>query len=102
MTIFRSFLVKTGNVSETKNCTENKKTHKSCSVLVNNQLDAQFFFLTYLFQFYTCLQSTPVFIISSIQTCTLDGYLRTTRVTYTRCIDTVNSPDDEHKGARNM
>jgi len=38
---------------------------------------------------------------SSIQTCTLDGHLR--RVTYTRChINTIDSPDDEHRGARNM
>ena len=36
----------------------------------------------------------------SIQTCTLDGHLRT--VTYTRChINTIDSPDDEHS-ARNM
>ena len=38
---------------------------------------------------------------SSIQTCTLDGHLH--RVTYTRCrINTIDAPDDEHKGARNM
>jgi len=37
----------------------------------------------------------------SIQTCTLDGHLH--RVTYTRCrINTIDSPDDEHRGARNM
>jgi hypothetical protein len=29
-----------------------------------------------------------------------DGHLH--RVTYARCIDTVDSPDDEHMGARNM
>jgi len=28
----------------------------SCSVLVNNQLDAQFFFRIYLFQFSTCFE----------------------------------------------
>ena len=40
-------------------------------------------------------------ICHSIQTCTLDGHLH--RVTYTRCrIDTINSPDDERKGAGNM
>jgi hypothetical protein len=39
--------------------------------------------------------------ISSIQTCTLDGHLHT--VTYTKCrINTINSPDDEHRDARNM
>jgi len=37
---------------------------------------------------------------SSIQTCTPDGHLN--RVTYTRYrINTINSPDDEHRGARN-
>jgi hypothetical protein len=37
----------------------------------------------------------------SIQTCIPDGHLH--RVTYTRCrIDTIDSPDDEHVGARNM
>jgi len=36
-----------------------------------------------------------------IQTCTLDGHIH--RVTYARCrINTIDSPDDEHKGARNM
>jgi len=38
---------------------------------------------------------------SSTQTCTLNGHLH--RVTYTRChIDTIDSTDDEHRGARNM
>jgi len=37
----------------------------------------------------------------SIQTGTFDGHLH--RVTYTRCrINTIDSPDDEHMGARNM
>jgi len=37
----------------------------------------------------------------NIQTCTLDGHLHT--VTYTRYrINTIDSPDDEHMGARNM
>jgi len=32
--------------------------------------------------------------------CTLDGHLH--RATYTRCrINTIDSPDDEHRGARN-
>ena len=38
---------------------------------------------------------------SSIQTCIPGGHLH--RVTYTRCrIDTIDSPDDELMGARNM
>jgi hypothetical protein len=38
---------------------------------------------------------------SSIQTCIPDGHQN--RVTYTMChIDTINSPDDGHMGARNM
>jgi len=38
---------------------------------------------------------------NSIQTCTLDGHLH--RVTYTRRhINTIDSPDDEDCGARNM
>jgi hypothetical protein len=37
----------------------------------------------------------------TIQTCTLDDHLH--RVTYTRCrIDTIDSPDNEHRDARNM
>jgi hypothetical protein len=44
--------------------------------------------------------------VSSVQvgkfspTCTPDGHLH--RVTRTRCIDTIDSPDDEHEVARNM
>jgi hypothetical protein len=39
----------------------------------------------------------------SIQTCTLDGHLLVHRVTYTRYrINTIDSPDDEHRGARNI
>jgi len=34
-------------------------------------------------------------------TCTLDSHLH--RVKYIRCrIDTIDSPDDEHRGARNV
>ena len=37
----------------------------------------------------------------SFPTCTQNGHRH--RVTYTRCcIDTIDSPDDEHKVARNM
>jgi len=33
--------------------------------------------------------------------CALDGHLHI--VTYTRCrVNTIGSPDDEHRGARNM
>jgi hypothetical protein len=139
------------------------------TILVNNQLDAQFFFLIHLFQFSTCFehplcsssgesivliqylvyvtvcrwlssvqvwmeqthqykniktklyknnaaiwynktcrmkQLTPSYISikvngSSIQTCTLDGHLHT--MTYTRYhINTIDSPNDKHSGARNM
>ena len=38
--------------------------------------------------------------LGSTQTCLPDGHLH--RVTYTRCIDAINSPDDEHMSARNM
>jgi len=35
-----------------------------------------------------------------VQTCTPNVHLY--RVTYTKCIDTINSPDDGHMAARNM
>ena len=38
--------------------------------------------------------------LGGTQTCIPDGQLHT--VTYTRCIDTINSPDDEQMSARNM
>jgi len=38
--------------------------------------------------------------LGETQTCKPDGHLH--RVTYTRCIDTINSPDDEHMSPRNM
>jgi len=97
------------------------------STLVNNKRDVHFFFV-YIYSNSLHVSSIPVFIIrrincinttsgicqlcrwpssvqvwmelSSIQTCTLDGHLHT--VTYTRCrINTIDSPDDEHRGARN-
>ena len=92
-------------------------------ILVNNQLDAQFFFV-YVYFSSLYVSSTHVLIIrrincieydiwymslyvgdrlvcrfgwSSIQTCTLDGHLH--RATCTRCrIDTIDFPDDEHMG----
>ena len=92
--------------------------------LVNNQLDAQLFFLICLFHFSTCFEQTCahhqesqlykydiwcmslcigdrlVCRLGWIQTCILDGHLY--RVTYTRCrIDKIDSPDDEHMAARN-
>ena len=44
--------------------------------------------------------STWLLESSSIQTCTLDGHLHI--VTYKRCINTIDFPEDEHRGARNM
>ena len=96
------------------------------SVLVNNQLDTQFFFRIYLFKLSKCFEHNcahhqenqlyqyEIWYMSlyvsdrlvrrfgcSIQTCTLDGQLH--RVTYTRCrINTIDSPDDEHSCARNI
>jgi hypothetical protein len=65
-------------------------------ILINNQLDANSFY-TYLFRFSTCLEQP----CAHHQTCISDGHLH--RVTYTSCcIDTIDSPDDEHKVARNM
>ena len=59
-------------------------------ILVNDQLDAQFFFFGYVYYNSLHVSSTHVLIIRRI------------RVTYTKCcIDTINSPDDEHVSARN-
>jgi len=45
--------------------------------------------------------SECVFVALGIQTCTLDDHLH--RITYTRRhINTTDSPDDEHSGARKM
>jgi hypothetical protein len=101
--------------------------HVPCTqyILVNDQLDAQFFSM-YLFQFSTCFEQLRAhhqekqlyqYLISymslfvgdrlvcrserNLPTCTRNGHLH--RVTYTRCcIDTIDSPDDEHRVARNM
>jgi len=64
-------------------------------------------FLINLFQFSTCFkqpcahhQESQLYQYS-IQICIPDGYPHT--VVYTRCrIDTIDSPDDERKAARNM
>jgi hypothetical protein len=72
-------------------------------ILVNDQLEAQFFFLVCLFQLSTFFEQPRAhhqenqFINTKSVICHLH------RVTYTRlCIDTINSPDDEHEVARNM
>jgi hypothetical protein len=108
-----------------------RRKQSTARTIVSNQLDAQFFFriYTYLFQFSTCfehlcahhqenqLYQYDIWYMSyyvgdrqmcgfgwngtgSIQTRTFDGHLH--RVTYTRCIDTIDSPDDERRVARNM
>ena len=100
-------------------------------ILVNNQLDAQFFFRIYIYIFIPnlymfraplCSSSGESVVLirrlvyvtlyvgdrlmcrcgwSSIQTCIPDGHLQ--RVTYTRCrINTIDSPDHEHGGVRNI
>ena len=93
--------------------------------MVNDQLDAQFFSM-YLFQFSKCFEQPRAHhqenqlyqyklwymsvcvgdrfvyrLESSFPTCTRNGHRQ--RVTYNRCcIDTLDSPDDEHEIARNM
>jgi len=90
--------------------------------MVNDQLDAQFFSM-YLFQFSTCFEQPRAyhqenqlyqyshwymslcvgdrFVCSSFPTCTRNGHRH--RVTHTRgCINTIDSPGDEHDVARNM
>jgi hypothetical protein len=84
--------------------TEGKKVvklitnNKQCTLIfVNNQLDAQFFFM-YVYFYSLHVSGSHARLI---QTCTPNGHLY--RVTYTRCrIDTINSPDDGHMAARNM
>ena len=90
--------------------------------LVNDQLDAQFFSI-YLFQFATCFEQSRVhhqenqlyqynlwymslcvgdrFVYRSERNYTRNGHRH--KVTYIRgLIDTIDSPDDEHRVARNM
>ena len=97
--------------------------NKNALILLNDQLDAQFFFV-YVYFSSLRISSIQVLIIRSfncintisgvfhsdrlvcrfgrsVETCIPDGYLH--RVTYTRYrIDTIQSPDDEHLNARNM
>ena len=85
--------------------------------LVSNQLDAQFIFLIRSFQFSTCFEQLRAhhqenqlyqysirymsLYVGDRLVRIMYGHLR--RVTYTRCcIDTIDSPDDEHGVARNM
>jgi len=92
------------------------------SSLVNNQLNAQYFFV-YIYSNFLHVSNTPLLIIRRIScsittsvgdrlvcrfgwngtdgTCTIDGHLH--RVTYTRSrINTIDSPDDEQRGGGNM
>jgi len=51
--------------------------------------------------FLALLGAPYIYDISSLrvkETCTQNGH----RVTYTRCIDTIDPSDDEHEVARNM
>jgi hypothetical protein len=71
-------------------------------ILVNNQLDAQFFFLIFVYSSSLHVSSNHVLIIMRVgDRAVPHSHLH--RVTYTRGhIDTINSPDDEYMVARNM
>jgi hypothetical protein len=90
-----------------------------CLFVMNNHLDAQFLLYVFIyFDFSTCFeqlcahhQESQLYQFnvwymsgrncSSFPTCIPDGHLH--RVPYTRCCtDTIDSPDDEHRVARNM
>ena len=65
-------------------------------ILINNQLDANSFYI-HLFRSSTCFEQS----CAHRQTCIPDGQLH--RVTCTRCCnDTIDYPDDEHKIVRNV
>jgi hypothetical protein len=88
--------------------------------MVNDQLDAQFFFLVCLFQFFKCFEQPRahhqenqfyqhnIWYISFCggdrlvcKSGRADDHLH--RMTYTRCcIDKIDYPDDEREVARNM
>jgi len=71
-------------------------------IFVNNQLDAQFFFL-YVYFYSLHVSDSHVPVIRRINCInTTSGICHLYRVTYSRCIDTINSPDDGHLAARNM
>jgi hypothetical protein len=102
------------------------KNLSTLKILVNVQLDAQFFFLYVYFNYlhvsskhrahhqenqlyqqniwYASLCVGDRLVCRSgttFPTCTLDGHLH--RVTHTGCcIDTIDSPNDEHEIARNL
>jgi hypothetical protein len=78
--------------------------------MVNDQLDAQFFSM-YLFQFSTCFeqprahhQENQLYQYNLCYTSLCVGDLSVCRSerNFPTCIDTVDSPDDEHEVARNM
>jgi len=78
--------------------------------LVNDQIDAQFFSM-YLFQFSTCFEQPRAhhqenqlsqYNIFYMSLSVSDRFVCRSP-TYKRCcIDTIDSPDDEHEVARNM
>ena len=80
-------------------------------VFANNQLDAHFFFMNVYF-YYVHVSGSHVPIIRRIVSTRHLVYVNLyiwpfsvqvwMRVTYTRCIDTINSSDDGHMAARNM
>jgi hypothetical protein len=91
-------------------------------ILQNNQLDANSFCIIYFYSLHVssnlvliirrvnCINTSVIchcvgdpsgMQVGSYPTCIPDGHLH--RVTYTRCcIDTIDSPNDEHKVAWNM
>jgi len=72
-----------------------KKVYHIGIIFVNNQLDAQFFFM----DVYFCsldVSGRHVPIIRRIVS------IHLVYVTLYRCIDTINSTDDGHMAARNM
>jgi len=72
-------------------------------IIFNDQLDAQFFFV-YVYFNSLHVSSIQVFIIRRFNFINMiSGICHLHGVTYTRyCIDTIESPDDEHLNARNM
>ena len=88
-----------------KRCLIQNCTKSDDIILINNQPDASSFFVCVYFKSIH-VSSTLVLIIWrrfgwNNQTSILDGHLH--KVTYTRCrIDIIESPDDEHRSARNM
>jgi hypothetical protein len=82
-------------------------------IFVNNQPDAQFFFM-YIYFYSQQVSGSHVPIIRRINCINASGMCHSVqmtvwtpnghlyRVTYTRCIDTINSPDDGHMASRNL